>query len=151
MHSLGNAGDMAGNEVADRKLTLRVVQLQEIRSEWPFVREHLAKVLRKSKEPWIPEDVYAALIAGTDALLIAECAGEKVGALVVRKEIEQWSGKPYLFLWCISLESGFYDQTYAELANFARSVGVKSIRGESPRLGWNGRARLLSATYEVEV
>lgn len=151
MHSIGDAGDVARVEVADRKLALTMIQPDEVRRQWEYISGHLQRILRKTREKWIPEDIYAALMSGNSACMIVTDDGEKAGLLIVRREIEDFSGIPYLFVWCVSLKNTDFDLALAELRKFADSVGVKSIRGESPRPGWMKRARLLSATYEFEV
>jgi hypothetical protein len=149
MHGEWYSGDMASVSVPDRQLRLVPLQVQHVRAEWPFIAEHLQRILKKTKEAWIPEDVYASLIKGESACLEVYDNLDRKGVLVVRKECDDWSGKQYLFVWCVSLENGLYSQALSELAKFAEAIGVKSIRGESPRIGWGKRAKMISAVYEV--
>lgn len=151
MHSFGDSGDMVGDEVSDRKLTLALLQPDEVRRDWAYISEHLRRILRKTKEKWLPEDVYTAVITGNSACMVVYDGQEKAGVLIVRRDVEAFTGTPFLFVWCVSLKNTDFDLALAELRKFADSIGVKSIRGESPRPGWMRRARLISATYEFEV
>lgn len=142
---------MVAMPLPDRQLKLIPLRVDQIRTEWGFIVEHLKRILRKTKEAWLPEDVYTSLIQGQSACLIVYDNNERVGALVVRKDQEEWTTTQYLFVWCVSLKNTDFDLALAELRKFAEAIGVKSIRGESPRMGWSKRAKMLSAVYEFEV
>ena len=150
MHSVGGAGDVGSMPVLDRHLKLVPLSQNEVRANWDYVSGHIKKILRKTREKWLPEDVYSSLMSGDSACLVVYSGGERKGVLVVKKYADDWTGEAYIFVWCVSLDSGVFDETLAELRKFAAAAGIKSIRGDSPRLGWAKKVKLIRATYEVE-
>lgn len=62
---------------------MRFEQTTNLHPVWPWVRAGLERVLLKSSEDWIPEDVYHHLKAGRASLHIAKEGEQNLGFLIV--------------------------------------------------------------------
>jgi len=58
------------------------VQPKDVRVNWPFVKKGLEHILRKTKEDWIPEDVYASLVSNRANLWLAVENDQALGFVV---------------------------------------------------------------------
>ena len=135
---------------------LLFVHPAEIHAYWPYVRPRLETVAKRSEARWIPEDVYAALKAGTATLHIGEVGDEYVGFVVLSPSVD-FDG-PTLTVWAVYSEEScdvieLYD---AELVGYARRINARRLTFTSPRNGWGKRLepygyRPVSQVFEKEV
>ena len=115
----------------------RLVNPHELRQSWSFVRNGLEAILRKSPEPWIPEDVYAAISNGKCTLWLAIEQDKAVGFVIA-----YISGDNF-HVWCAWGNLGGNLKAYfQDLEDIARQQ-CKRITFESWRPGWNRVAREL--------
>jgi hypothetical protein len=113
------------------------IEPNNLRQWWGFVRPGLLKILEKSPEPWIPEDVYADCYSGKSMLWIAQVDARPVGFAVLQPQ------GTTLHVWCVHLESGHLDTGWQHLLEIARSGGAERITFDSWRPGWEKQARKL--------
>lgn len=66
----------------DGELKFTPIQIQYIRSHWPFVRKGLKEVAAKRSVKWIPEDIYNALLGNAAELVLVTKNREYVGFFV---------------------------------------------------------------------
>jgi hypothetical protein len=107
-----------------------------LRKDWPWVRPLLEKVIAKTREPWWPEDVYAAVTNGKAAMWVCD---EPEGVLVAYQDVESWSGDKLLHVWvcyCVGGMESMGEQAYRVLDEAKQRVGAKAIVMDSPRPGW---------------
>jgi len=130
---------------------------KKLASAWPFVRAGCEKVLAKTDDRWIPEDVYMEVRSGTAFLYMIEHDSDEVGFIVVRRVMD--TDGPVLFVWIIYTEPGAMKENdnwklvMAEVDGLARSIGAKRIRHYSSRSGFEeiGAFTLKMHIYEREV
>tara|TARA_R100000773_G_scaffold43935_2_gene43495 strand:- start:203 stop:607 length:405 start_codon:yes stop_codon:yes gene_type:complete len=121
--------------VIDKKF----VQPAEIRTYWGYVKPRLEIVLKKSPEPWIPEDIYADVVMGSSLLWLMLNEEQPAGFIVGRKQNDG-----VFFLWAGYCEPHIDDLIKWTLIEQATiSVGCKKIAFESWRKGWEKKAKKL--------
>jgi hypothetical protein len=76
-------------------IEIRVIQPNELKSWWQFVKPGLETILRKSPEDWIPEDVYTQCFTKSALLWVFVEENRPLGfmVLVVRPET--------VHVWCL--------------------------------------------------
>ena len=133
------------------------VDARYLRSEWDYVRAGLEKIIDKTSDDWIPEDVYHEIKAGTTGLFLLEYGGERIGFVCLQIWPAYHAG-PRLFIrafWAdphaaVKHRADIYDDLKA-FAREAGCVGPGAMRQNSPRRwdadGW----RLKQHIYEMDV
>lgn len=121
-------------------IELRARTTQQVREEWGWIRNGLLTIIERTRESWLPEDVWQSLQGGHSFLWVVHKDGDDVGFLVLRKH-DDFSG-PVLFIWCCWFEPGAMRDCVADvvarLDEIAARIGAKKVRFESPRNGWGG-------------
>lgn len=113
---------------------------EDLHAYWPVILPGIQKIKAKCDEPWIAEDVYTALRMGGSTLLYYTEAGEYIGFQVVSVGRTAYSNKPLLNVWCGYCENASaYEFGEQKLSELAKSLGISTIRMESPRRGWEAR------------
>lgn len=124
---------------------LRLMEPNEVRERWDWVRGGLTQIIGKTGEKWLPEDVFFSVMAGQSYLYDA---GDGQGFVVLKIDSE-W-GLKYLFCWCAwSDKIGAFDRSLPAMKQLAKQAGCHAIRFESPRDAWIKRAKLVSSTFEI--
>jgi hypothetical protein len=119
-------------------MILEFIPPDNVRQTWPYVRQGLETVLQKSPEQWIPEDVYASLMAGKSVLWLLKRDEYCVGFLVGYAKEDEFH------IWCAyGMAGGELDKWFAILTDIARKGGAKRITFDSWRPGWNRVAKKL--------
>ena len=130
------------------------VDARYLAREWPFVRAGLQKIIDKTSDDWLPDDVYAEIKAGLTGLFLLEYACERIGFACLQVWPAHHSG-PRLFiraLWTIP-GKGLQRRAdiYDDLKEFAVAKGCVAMRQLSPRR-WDGDGWALKQfVYEMEV
>jgi hypothetical protein len=108
-----------------------IVQPQDLRNHWWFVRQGLERILRKSPEPWIPEDVYSAVVSNRANLWLAIENNKAVGFVV------GYVNGDNFHVWCAygSL-SGNLKEWFSALEDIARTQ-CTHITFDSWRPAWS--------------
>jgi hypothetical protein len=115
----------------------RIVEPHELRQTWGFVRNGLETILSKSPEPWIPEDVYVALMNNRANLWLAIENDKAIGFVV------GYINQDNFHVWCAWGDvSGNLKQWFSELEDIARTQCTR-ITFDSWRPGWNRVAKEL--------
>jgi hypothetical protein len=119
-------------------LTLTQIEIQHIPHLWEWVRNGLNEVKQRSSDlacPWIPEDVYYALISRAATLWVM---GAEDGFMVAQR-VES-SYERVMFVWALWAPAGTMvrhkDEVMAAIDDLARSAGLFRIRMFSPRDAW---------------
>lgn len=129
-----------------------LVAPEALRANWPTIKTSLEAVRTKAEaEDWIDEDVYHAIKSGQSACHIAVNEHGYAGLLVTQLIQAEFSREPVFHVWIAhSLgEASAIDEGIDLIYRMARVAGAKKITFGSPRLGWQKRFKLLSATYEL--
>jgi hypothetical protein len=116
-------------------MNLQTIPAAEVRSWWTYVKPGLEKILAKSPEDWLPEDIYAACIYNGASLLICIKDNAPCGFMVVIARGEAWH------VWCAWSDSHVLDDGLAALEEMARLSNVKRLTFESWRRGWDKLAK----------
>ena len=107
------------------------VQPHEVRTVWNYVRNNLYDILRKTNEPWIPEDVYASLVNGKAGLWLANKDNYTVGFIVACTVNDSFH------IWCASGSlQGEIGVWFKMLEDIAKESNAKRITFDSWRKGW---------------
>jgi hypothetical protein len=115
----------------------KLVEPHELKQTWGFVRNGLETILRKSPEPWIPEDVYASLVSNRANLWLAVENDRAIGFVV------GYVNQDNFHVWCAYGDlSGNLKQWFSELEDIARTQCTR-ITFDSWRPGWNRAAKEL--------
>lgn len=119
-----------------------------LREWWPFVRDGLVKTIAKTETRYLPEDVYAAILAGNAALYLIGVVGFVVVQL--RKDVDGQDLHIW-WLWCPAAEQ-MQDELQAALDELARACKCARITAEGRKgFGRIGFMREVSRTFEREV
>lgn len=135
-------------------LNLTPVDPRYLRDVWGYVRAGLERIVAKTRDDWLPEDVYAELRAGQSALYEIDIATERVGFVVLQAWPAYHSG-PRVFVRALWGEPGrlapVEGELYDALRAVARKAGARVMRMNSPRrwdaAGW----KLKQYIYEMEI
>ena len=121
----------------------------DLHTVWPQVKIGVECVLRKTKEKFLPEDVYAAIKSGSAQLFMVQD-----GFTVLQNLRDQFTNEPVLHIW-IAYHSNHVDlsqEFHINLQQIAHNIGAKQITFTSPRR-WEKRsgAQLVSFNYVLGV
>lgn len=136
-------------------MTLLPKTWPEVREAWGWVRNGLLDVIAETKERWLPEEVFAALQAGTAHLFALDKDGDEVGFVILRRLLDP--DGPVLFVWCLWSEPGAVIVQWRELRDHLRDMalrmGAKRMRFESPRKGYQffHEFEPVKTIYELEI
>ena len=114
---------------------------------WEFIEPGLREVLRRTKEPWNPEDVRRQLVTGQASLWVCDD-----GFVVLQKLREEFSCKPYLYVWVMWFKPGKGRAVRAEVEAWLSEVALqhvgdaRAVKFSSPRIGW----KALEPDWEIE-
>lgn len=132
-------------------LELRARTPQQVRKEWGWIRNGLLTILQRTREQWLPEDVWQSLQAAQSFLWVVHKDGDDVGFLVLRKDAD-FDG-PVLFIWLCWTEPQVLTDCHATLIErldeIAARIGAKRVRFQSPRAGWRGFEDYFAAVQTV--
>lgn len=109
---------------------------QQLHDVWPRVRAGLEVILTRSRDNWIPEDVYAALKSKGSILVIGQHDGAFVGfvVLTMNKGFDGLEGH----IWAaynIS-KSEYIHDAWPQIQGLCRASGCRRITMSSTRKGW---------------
>ena len=119
------------------------VNKSALHESWSYVRDGLTRILDKTRDDWIPEDVYSEIRAGASALFLIYRGDEGIGFIVMQAWPAYHDG-PRLFVRALWVRPGslreHQDEIQGWLADCARKIGAKAVRMASPRrwdaAGW---------------
>lgn len=119
-------------------MNVRLISPSDLRQWWGFVRPGLLKVLQKTPEGWIPEDVYTDCYNGKSMLWVGLDDARPIGFMVLKPRDSS------LHVWCAYLqEVGHFEEGWQHLLNIAQQGDASRITFESWRLGWARKAKQL--------
>ena len=87
-------------------LTLVPHTWQQVRANWGWIDNGLQTIIGKTRDGWMPLDVWTALRANTSFLYAISKDGDDIGFLVLRQD--QHHDGPCLFIWCMWAEPDLY-------------------------------------------
>lgn len=133
---------------------LTPVDPRYLRREWEYVRAGLTRIIDRTCDDWIPEDVFAEIKAGVSRLFLLEYGGRRIGFVVLQVWPHYHDG-PRIFvraLWCEPGQAKPHEaDIYDDLRYFAAEHGASVMRMLSPRR-WDGAGwELKQYVYEREV
>lgn len=122
---------------------------QELRNSWDYIKKGLAKILKKSPEQWIAEDIYADCVSGHSHIVLFTEQNKALGFCVLQKRNTD------LHIWCAYSEvSGYLQQAFEKIKTIAKESQLDKITFETWRNGWEKKAKLLGfkpRTYYMEI
>jgi hypothetical protein len=119
---------------------LEYVPPQRLRGAWLTIRPAVEQIRTTCSEPWLTEDVYAALAFGAAQLWARP---EFDGWAIVKTQVIV---EPVLLVWLAWSRPGTSDvvaENTEQLREIARQAGIGTLAFESPRIGWERRAPAL--------
>lgn len=138
--------------VDDERLHYRYVPVPELRTVWPALQYGLEVVRKKNGEPWIAEDVYAALLHGRASLYVFEdIDGELEGFGIFEVMYFPYEFKPRLCIWIGWSKRPGQGWCGVEVARkIAHVAGLRSIVfSTTQKGGWLENFKQLHTWYEV--
>jgi len=135
---------------SDGVLTYALVQ--NIRQMWPVVLPGIQTIRECNSEPWLPEDVYAALVTGQAAMYAFNTIeGQHAGFGVYQVMPLPYEANPVLNIWLGHSETPKQAAYGVELSKLiAGAMGLERIVFSTPQqASWTKNFRLLTAYYEV--
>lgn len=123
--------------------------VQDVRPYWSWVRKGLEDVLLKTKDRWIPEDVYLSLMTGKSHLF--KCSE---GFVITTMTQDQYSKESCLHIWIAwGPNTNVLQEAMGNLEKMALDAGAKRISFISPRR-WDNvfdGFRVASSLFEKEL
>lgn len=124
--------------------------------QWGWLRHGILHCINKTREKFLPEDVYCALRGNVAwAFVFRTEEDEDFGFMVLQNQHDP--DGVVLFVWALWCEANagakHKDAIYAELEKLAVAAKVKRIRMQSPRPGW-GRETFfeqVAVVYERQI
>ena len=134
---------------------LEPVQPHNLRDVWEFVRAGLVKTIAKTKDDWLPEDVYMELKSGVSHLYMIyendENDAELIG-FVIFQRWDKYHAGPRLFVRALWAKPGklrpVHDAFYAEMDDLSLKAGARVQRMASPRRWYADGWTLKQYIYE---
>lgn len=139
-------------DLDDGAAVFRYVPVAHLRDEWPRLARGLAEVRESNGEPWISEDVYAALLHGRAALYVIEDdAGELEGFGIFEVTNFSYEFRARLNIWIGWSRRRSNGHLGVEMARkIARALGIDSIVFSTPQKNaWVEKFKPLHTWYEV--
>lgn len=118
-----------------------------IRDVWPDIRGAVQSVIEKTGEPWLPEDVYGAIVRWEAALHVGYEADEPRFVFVLVPSQEY--GQKVLRIWLAASLGGRLQDATAWVRAHAHETGHTKITFASPRKGWAKYFKPAQVIYEV--
>ena len=117
---------------------VRYIPKDELRGWWVWVRKGLEKVLQKTPENWIPEDLYCDCYENRSMLWVFMVDNRATGFFVLQPSNKN------VHIWVAYLEDPRYLQEgFEHLKGIVRNGNGETITFSSFRKGWEKRAREL--------
>jgi hypothetical protein len=110
------------------------VKPEDLRLYWDYVRKGLLKILSKTPEGWIPEDVYVECFNNKALLWAFSQDNRIVGFSVLQPQGDN------LHIWCSYFEHNL-DPCWQALLEIAKAGGASTVTFDSHRKGWDVIAR----------
>lgn len=103
-----------------------------VKARWDFIRFGLSRILRKSPEVWIPEDVYVNLVSGKAFLwLVLADNDTKEGFFILEKNGDT------CHIWCAwAVAPNLLEDGVAHIETLAREFGAQKLTFDTNRVGW---------------
>jgi len=103
-----------------------------IRERWDFIRFGLSRILRKSPEPYIPEDVYLNLGTGKAFLWLGlSDNGNSEGFFILEKNGDT------CHIWCVwAVAPNLLEDGVEYIEKLAREFGAQKLTFDTNRVGW---------------
>lgn len=122
-----------------------------IRQIFPIIRPGIEKIISTNREPYVPEDVYAALVCGGASLYVGYREGAYAGFAVLRQMAFDFDTSPVLNIWLgysVDRAQGAFGIEVAKAV--AAAAGIERVVFSSPQKGWaSAHADEITTWYEV--
>ena len=116
-----------------------MVQPQQVRTVWEYVKTGLAKVQSNSPEWWIPEDIYADCVFQRSMLWLFIENDRALGFVVLQPKEDKT-----LHIWCAyANEPNHMKRAFIEIQNISKQGNMEKITFDSWRKGWEKMAKEL--------
>jgi hypothetical protein len=115
-----------------------------------MIRPGIEKIISSNGEPYVPEDVYMALISGSADLYVGYRGDEYTGFAVLRPIQFDFEPMPVLNIWLgysVEKKSGHLGIEIAHVVKEA--AGLSRVVFASSQRGWTDKHKLITAWYEV--
>lgn len=106
--------------------------LDVLKDNWDFIKLGLNRILRKSPEPWIPEDVYAKCVYKEGFLWLIRDDQDRLNGFFILEHLGE-----VCHIWCAwAIEPDMLDDGMKFIEQTARDTGAKRITFDTNRAGW---------------
>ena len=124
----------------------------DIRKAWPVILSGVQAIREANGEPWLPEDIYTALVTGRAGLYtFQDSQGVHAGFGVYSVMTLEYEANPVLNIWLGHAEKKEYGHYGVELSRLiGGAMGLERIVfSTSQENSWVKKFRLFKAYYEV--
>lgn len=114
------------------------------------IRPGIEKIIASNGEPFVPEDVYMALISGAASLYVGYRNDEYTGFAVLRAMQFDFETKPVMNIWLgysVEKASGYLGLEVARTV--AKAAGIERIVFSSSQARFASQYKLITSWYEV--
>ena len=116
-----------------------MIQPNEIRQWWPYVKKGLETIQKKSPEFWIPEDVYAELLYQKAMLWVFSESSGPVGFVVLQPRENQ-----VLHIWAAHAnKTDRMPEAFEIIKEIAKQGNMEKLTFDSWRKGWEKMGKKL--------
>ena len=132
---------------------LNYIHPDNLHEHWKLVRDGLGRILERTQDRWIIEDVYHLLKTNSMGLYVQD--GGKGFAIL--QPVKGWDGMELFIFAGYSMDDhDVISQDIDSIKDIARSINAKRIRFQTKRKGWEKRAeeygyKLSMVEYEVSL
>jgi hypothetical protein len=122
----------------------------DVRGIFSTIRPGIDKIIESNGEPFVPEDIYIALITGAADLYVGYRGDEYTGFAVLKPIQFDFESKPVLNIWLgysVEKASGYLGLEVARTV--AKAAGMERIVFSSSQPRFASQYKLITSWYEV--
>ena len=121
-----------------------------VRRFWPVILPGVQQIRETNKEPWLPEDIFTALVTGGAQLYVFHKEGAFAGFSVLQVMQFPFQDEPVVNIWLgYAVEKGNAHYGVELTRQVASAAGIERIVFASPHEGWTGKFKKITTWYEV--
>lgn len=117
-------------------MEFRNIKAEELHSEWAFIKQGLQVILEKTKDRWLPEDIYWLIKQNSIWAYVVFDEGVRVGVVLLQLN-NGWDGKElYIFGGWNAGEKDVIEFSMSEILKAGKYAGAKRLKMQSNRRGF---------------
>lgn len=128
-------------------MQLRFVKPEELHADWDFINLGINAILTKTKDKWLPEDIYWLIKQNSIWAYIVVDGSDELG-LILLQATPAWDGKElYIFGGWNKGSKDVIEFSMPEIIKIAKNVNARRIKFQSPRKGFEKYVERIGFKY----